>query len=174
MRLRASERVDIPNFVRWINDPEVTGGLLIYLPMSQVEEEAWFENMMKGPAEAHVLVIEAACPDGWRPIGTCSFHDIHWKDRLGEVGILIGEKEYWGQGYGTEAMRLLVRHGFNDLNLNRIFLQVFDNNPRAIRSYEKIGFVHEGRLRQDVYKNGSYHDVLIMAILRSEWTDSQS
>ncbi len=173
VRLRAPEKSDLPNFVRWINDPEITAGLLLYLPMSLGEEEAWFERMMQNPPEEHVMVIEAACPEGWTSIGSCDFHRISWKDRLGEVGILIGEKKYWGQGYGTEAMRLLVRHGFEDLNLNRIFLQVFDNNPRAIRSYEKVGFVHEGRLRQDVYKNGSYHDILVMGILRSEWRESQ-
>jgi diamine N-acetyltransferase len=173
IRLRAPERSDIPSFVRWINDPEVTAGLIISLPMSLVEEEAWFDNMIQRPPEEHVLVIEAAADDGWKMIGSCGYHGINWKDRQGEVGILIGEKEFWGQGYGTEAMRLLVCHGFDTLNLNRVFLQVFDNNPRAIRSYEKIGFVHEGRLRQDIFKNGAYRDVLIMSILRSEWENRQ-
>lgn len=173
IRLRAPERSDLPTFVRWINDPEITSGLLLSLPMSLAEEETWFEAMVQRPPEEHTLVIEAPCPEGWTSIGSCGIHDISWKDRVGEVGILIGEKNYWGKGYGTEAMRLLVRYGFDVLNLNRIFLQVFDNNPRAIRSYEKVGFVHEGRLRQDVYKNGSYHDVLVMGILRSEWRESQ-
>ena len=86
------------------------------------------------------------------------------------MGIFSGDKDYWNQGYGSDAMRLLLKYGFNSLNLNRIYLHVFDTNPRAIRAYEKVGFVHEGRLRQDIFLNGSYVDVLMMSVLRSEWT----
>jgi RimJ/RimL family protein N-acetyltransferase len=86
------------------------------------------------------------------------------------VGIFIGDKDYWNQGYGSDAMQLLLKYGFNSLNLNRIYLHVFDTNPRAIRAYEKVGFVLEGRLRQDIFLNGSYVDVLMMSVLRSEWT----
>jgi RimJ/RimL family protein N-acetyltransferase len=83
--------------------------------------------------------------------------------------IFIGDKRFWNQGYGTEAMRLMVSHGFNDLNFHRIFLHVFDTNPRAVRSYEKVGFQHEGRLREARYLEGRYVDVLVMSILKSEW-----
>jgi RimJ/RimL family protein N-acetyltransferase len=75
----------------------------------------------------------------------------------------------WNQGYGTDAMRLLLRHGFETLNLNRIMLDVYDTNPRAVRSYEKAGFIHEGRKRQGMYKNGRYIDILQMSVLREEW-----
>ncbi|MFM8321297.1 MAG: GNAT family N-acetyltransferase [Chloroflexota bacterium] len=169
LRLRAPERSDLPTFTRWINDPEVTAGLLISLPMSLAEEEGWFEAMLKRQPAEHPLVIEAQAGDGWRTIGNSGFHDVDWRSRVAEVGIMIGEKDCWNQGYGTEAMGLLLRHGFETLNLNRIFLQVYDTNPRAIRSYEKAGFVLEGRLRQDMYKHGQYLDVLIMAMLRSEY-----
>ncbi len=82
---------------------------------------------------------------------------------------MIGDKTYWNRGYGTEAVRLLVKHGFNTLNLNRIFLHVFENNPRAIRAYEKAGFVHEGRERQAEFTEGEYMDVLVMSILKDEF-----
>ena len=72
-------------------------------------------------------------------------------------------------GYGTKVMRLLLTHGFDSLNLNRISLLVFETNPRAIRTYEKAGFTHEGILRQAVYQNGEYHDIYVMSVLRSEW-----
>jgi diamine N-acetyltransferase len=173
IRLRAIERSDIPLFATWLNDPEVTQGLLLYLPMSQAQEENWFENMLKQPPEQHPLGIEVKNPDGWDIIGNCGFHAVDWKNRSAEVGIFIGKKELWSQGYGQDAMRLLLRHGFNNLNLHRIYLHVFDNNPRAVRSYEKVGFIHEGRLRQDIYKNGSFHDVLVMSVLRPEWQDSE-
>jgi RimJ/RimL family protein N-acetyltransferase len=66
-------------------------------------------------------------------------------------------------------MRLLLKHGFETLNLHRIFLRVYETNPRAIRTYEKVGFVHEGRMRQALYRQGQYHDILLMSVLRPEW-----
>ncbi len=169
IRMRAIERSDLPRFVRWLNDPEVTAGLSLILPISMDEEEAWYEAMLKQPATQHPMMIEVCQSEEWAPVGNCGYHDINTQVRSGEVGIFIGEKHYWNKGYGTEAMRLLVRHGFETLNLNRVFLRVYANNPRAIRSYEKVGFVHEGRLRQAAYRNGQYVDELIMSILRTEW-----
>ena len=169
LRLRAPERTDIPLFHDWLNDEEVTAGLTIYLPLSLADEEAWFESMLKRPPEEHPLVMEIQEAGGWKPIGNCGFHNIDSRSRLGEVGIFIGVKSCWNQGYGTEAMRLLLRHGFQTLNLNRIFLRVYETNAGAIRSYEHAGFIHEGRLRQAEYKNGRYYDILLMSVLRSEW-----
>lgn len=173
VRLRAPERSDIPRFVAWLNDPEVVAGLMVALPMSMADEEAWFEQMLKSPREQHPMTIEIRQGDEWLPVGNCSYHEIDWRCRAGEVGIFIGEKAQWNQGYGTEVMQLLVKHGFETLNLNRVCLQVYASNPRAIRSYEKVGFVHEGRRRQAMYKNGEYVDVLLMSILRSEWHTEQ-
>jgi RimJ/RimL family protein N-acetyltransferase len=85
------------------------------------------------------------------------------------VGILIGDKTYWNKGYGTEALKLLLKHGFETLNLNRIFLRVYEDNPRAIHCYEKVGFVHEGRMRQGRFTKGQFVDILFMSVLREEW-----
>ncbi|HVN55256.1 MAG TPA: GNAT family protein [Anaerolineaceae bacterium] len=169
LRLRAPERSDLPRFVTWVNDPEVTAGLLLYLPMSLEDETSWFESMQKRPPAERPMVIEIREGEGWLPVGNCSFFNLDSRIRSSEVGIMIGEKSFWNQGYGTEAMALLLRHGFETLNLNRIYLRVFANNPRAIRSYEKIGFVHEGVERQGEYKAGQYIDVLLMSVLRSEY-----
>jgi RimJ/RimL family protein N-acetyltransferase len=89
------------------------------------------------------------------------------------VGILIGEKSCWNRGYGTEAMHLLVDTAFNTLNLHRVYLRVFEDNPRAIRAYEKAGFVHEGRMRQAEFHQGRFCDVLLMSVLRPEWTPNK-
>jgi len=169
LRLRAPEREDIPRFVRWLNDPDVRSGLMLHLPLSMGEEEQWFDNMLKRPAPEHPLVIEIKEEDKWIPVGNCGFHDIDWRVRSAEVGIFIGEKSYWDQGYGTEVMELLLQHGFKTLNLNRIMLRVYENNLRAIRSYKKAGFVHEGRYRQGHYNDGRYLDILIMSVLFQEW-----
>lgn len=171
LRLRAPEREDLPRFVTWLNDPEVLTGLKLHLPLSMGEEEQWYENMLKSPGHEHPMVIEIRTGDTWTPVGNCGFHQTDWRNRSSEVGIFIGEKQYWNQGYGTEVMHLLLRHGFNTLNLNRIGLCVFESNQRAIRSYEKAGFVNEGRLRQAEFQEGKYVDVLCMSVLRSEWRD---
>jgi diamine N-acetyltransferase len=182
IRFRGVERDDLPTFVKWLNDPEVRQGILIYHPFSHAEEENWYEEMIKHPMDEHVLGIEVRLPgvkssepgaqgseEHWKLIGNLAFTNIDWRNRSSEFGIMIGDKTYWDQGYGTEAVCLLVKHGFNTLNLNRIFLHVFENNPRAIRAYEKAGFVHEGRLRQAEYKDGKYIDVLVMSMLKTEF-----
>jgi diamine N-acetyltransferase len=169
VRLRGIERADIAKYHEWINDPEVLAGLGISLPMSMTDEEKWFDGTTQREQAQKPLAIEIKEQDGWRVIGDCAFFDIDWTSRAAEFGIMIGDKSVWDQGYGTETVRLLLRHGFATLNLNRIVLRVFDDNPRAIRAYEKAGFTQEGTLRQAAYKNGAYHDLHVMSVLRSEW-----
>jgi diamine N-acetyltransferase len=173
IRLRAIEREDLPRFVAWLNDPEVRHGLMMYMPISQAEEEQWFESMLKSPADQHPLVIEAITEEGWVPLGNCGLMGIDWRVRQAEFGIFIGAKQYWNQGYGSDVLQLILRHGFETLNLNRIFLRVFANNPRAVHVYEKAGFVTEGRMRQAHYDEGCYHDVILMSVLRTEWQARQ-
>jgi len=170
IRLRAISRDDLSLFTIWLNDPEVRRGLMHYHPFSLEDEEDWFEGMRKRPLEEHPLTIEIKVGDEWVSIGNCGLMGINWRVRECEFGIFIGEKAYWNKGYGTEALLLMLRHGFETLNLNRIGLRVYANNPRAIRSYEKTGFVHEGTLRQGHYQDGEYIDVHLMSILCSEWS----
>ena len=139
IRLRGNERSDLPKFVDWLNDPDVRRYLSRSLPISQTAEEQWFENMLKRPPEEQSLGIEIKDGDGWRLIGNCAIFDINWRTRSAEVGLFIGDKSCWTKGYGTEVMRLLLRHGFGTLNLNRIFLRVDAENLGGIRAYEKAG-----------------------------------
>jgi len=171
LRLRAAEREDVKKFCIWVNDPDVTRYLSLYLPMSTVDEENWFERMTKRDQSEKTLVIEMRDGDGWKMIGNCGVFDIDPVNRSGELGIMLGEKDEWDKGYGTEAMLLLVGHCFETLNLNRAYLRVYAENLRAKRSYEKTGFVEEGRLREAVYKHGKYDNVIIMSILHSEWME---
>jgi len=89
------------------------------------------------------------------------------------VGIGIGEREYWGRGFGTDAMKLCLQYSFMELNAHRVSLGLLDYNSRARRAYEKAGFRHEGRTRLDVYREGKRYDSLWMGILRAEWLDNQ-
>ena len=171
VRLRHVERDDLHKFVNWLNDPLVIQGISMYLPISMDEEDSWYEDVLKRPNEERPLCIDAKYEDGWQLIGNSGFFSIDWRNRSAEFGIFIGDTAYWDQGYGTEVVRLILQHGFFTLNLHRIFLRVFADNPRAIRVYEKVGFVHEGRQRQAVYWNGKYQDVLLMSVLRPEWEE---
>jgi RimJ/RimL family protein N-acetyltransferase len=174
LRFRAIDREDLPTFVKWLNDPDVLPGIGIYLPYSMTDEEDWFDSMHKRPASEHNLAIEvkeltSQGEETWKLIGSCGFFNYDQRNASAEFGIMIGVKSYWDKGFGTEAVRLLVRHGFETINLNRIYLRVLETNPRAIRAYEKAGFTHEGRQRQADFKNGRYLDMLVMSMLRSEF-----
>lgn len=173
VRLRASEREDIPTFVRWFNDPEVRQYLLMYLPMSRAKEEQWFEEHLKA-RDDFFFVIECRQGEEWLPIGTAGLHRVDWKNSLATLGISLGKKSFWNQGLGTDAVRTLVHFAFTELNLHRVQLEVYDFNPRARRCYEKVGFRLEGTRRQALYRQGCYHDIHIMGILREEFSAGAS
>lgn len=171
IRLRAMEREDLPRFTEWLNDPEVYAFLDMIYPFSLEEEQSWYENTLKLPPAEHPMVIEVKEGEGWRAVGNCQMGRINWRNRSSEIGLFIGDKDYWNKGYGTQVMQLMLRHGFDTLNLNRIFLRVYEANQRGVRVYEKVGFVHEGRMRQAEFRDGKMMDVLIMSVLRSEWEE---
>ncbi|MCK5793983.1 MAG: GNAT family N-acetyltransferase [Anaerolineales bacterium] len=176
LRFRAIEKEDLPKFVKWLNDPEIKYGLSMVVPLSLAEEENWFENLLKRSSYERPMAIEIQ-PDPqvneWIFVGNCGLIQIDWQNRSSEVGIFIGEKGYWNQGFGTNAMRLIIKHGFENLNLHRIWLRVFETNQQAMRSYEKAGFTQEGIYRQAQYLDGKYVDVIIMSMLKSEWQEQQ-
>jgi RimJ/RimL family protein N-acetyltransferase len=164
-RLRAIEREDIPTFVRWLNDGEVRRYLEMYLPISKAQEEEWFEAQLRDES-SRIFAIET---EEAVHIGNIGLHDLDWKNRSASMGIVIGEREYWGRGYGSDAITTLLGFAFSEMNLHRIHLSVFDFNERAIRCYEKCGFRHEGRAREALFQDGKYHDSLLMGIVRREF-----
>ena len=169
LRLRPLEREDLPAFVEWFRDPEVLQFLGINSPIAQAREEKWYDKILEGPEAEHPFAIEIREGESWRLIGNIAFFHYNSLFRGAEVGIVIGDKSAWGRGFGTEAMRRMVDHGFRNLGLHRIHLQVMVENTRGIRSYEKAGFILEGRQRDDIWKDGKFHDVLRMSILFPEW-----
>jgi RimJ/RimL family protein N-acetyltransferase len=104
-------------------------------------------------------------------IGELGMDVVNWPGRDAFVGLGIGETEYWSKGYGTDVMNVLLRFAFTEINLRRISLTVFEYNPRAIRSYEKAGFRHEGHLRNFLNREGRRWNELYMGILREEWME---
>jgi diamine N-acetyltransferase len=167
--LRPAERHDVPLFVRWLNDLRTTRTLLMFGPMSETSEERWFEQMLEhqGKDRWHFVVCRRADD---RPVGVLDLHDVDLRNGSASLGILIGDPADTGQGYGSDALRALVGFGFDQLRLERIELDVFDYNEGARRVYERVGFRHEGTLRRAVYRDGAFHDIHRMAILRDEWS----
>lgn len=169
--LRAIERDDIPSIHAINNDVEVelAGGGDPPWPQSLAQAYADYdrraaEGGRDGNSHGVTFGIEA---DG-QLIGFCGLNQRDPFAGTAELGITIGNKAYWGRQYGREALRLLVDYGFDLLNLRRIYLRVHGRNERGIRAYRACGFVEEGRLRQHVWSNGAYDDLLYMAIMRDE------
>lgn len=128
----------------------------------------WVEKELE-EHQQDVFMFHIRTVDGDHLIGGVELDEVRWNHGETFVGIGIGDRAYWGKGYGTEAMRLILRFAFMELNLQRVSLNVFAYNPRAIRSYEKIGFVHEGRQRGVLRRDGQRFDLVFMGILREEW-----
>jgi RimJ/RimL family protein N-acetyltransferase len=169
VELRPFRRSDLAYFVKWFNDPEVMQYLSFYLPMTEMTEEKFIENLANNPGTDVYFVIEAIENDGNKAIGSIGLNGIHPKDHFATFGIAIGEKEYWSKGYGTEAAKLIIKYGFEQLNLHRISSIVYDFNERSLRMHLSVGFKEEGRRREMAFKNGKYADVVVFGLLRKEW-----
>jgi len=164
--LRPLRLSDAPQFCRWFDNPEVTRFLKRYQdPPTLREERTYIRAQRRKPNQAQWVIL---ANDGTM-IGTVGLSKINYQHQRAEYGIFIGDPKYWGQGYGTNAGRLAVRYGFQRLHLHRIRLHVYAYNIRGAKSYRKIGFHREGRLRDHLYRDGHFHDVIVMGILRSEF-----
>ncbi len=166
VRLREYHKEDIPTVWKYINDPEIKGLLNpgIPFPWKLEEEEKWYEEQ-NAKGDLYNFAIEKKT-DG-KYIGGCGINNIDWKNSVATVGIFLG-KEFLSQGYGTDAMKVLVEFIFNQVNIHKVVLHVFSFNKRAIRSYEKVGFKIEGTLKEQIFRDGKYHDEIIMGILRGD------
>lgn len=166
--LRAAERDDIPRFVAWFNDKRTTRTLGMRAPMSIPMEEAWFERMVADQGKTGYMFTVCLIADD-RPIGSVSLFDLDLINGSAGLGILIGEPDDRGRGHGTDTLEALVAFGFDNLRLERIWLDVFDFNPGARRVYEGVGFKHEGTLRHAIFREGRFCDDHRMSILSGEW-----
>jgi RimJ/RimL family protein N-acetyltransferase len=156
---------DLERCFEWINDFEVTRFLGIEGPITRHREH---EMLARERDPEQDIMLAILIEDGTH-IGNCGLHHINLPSRKAELGIMIGDKRYWSQGYGADVVRTLCAYAFVHMNLQRIQLGVFSHNPRAQRCYEKCGFQVEGRFRRSIYKAGAFRDEVRMAILREEF-----
>ena len=171
----ANSETDADSLARWSRDSEYLR-LLDSDPATprstRQSKEGITEWMEHDRPNSFGFVIRTLADD--RLVGFVGLGGIDWNNGNGWVGIGIGAREDWGKGYGTDAMRIMLRFAFSELNLHRVSLSVFADNPRAIRSYEKAGFQVEGRARQVVNRDGRRGDEVFMGVLREEWEKNQT
>ena len=172
--LRGIEKEDISgNMSQWSNDPEITHYMVmgavpnsgvIYCSWNTLEEE--YEQLKNSDKDIVFAIVDK---ESDKIIGIIGLYGISWIPRLAELRIVIGDKDYWGKGYGTEAIKLVVDYAFDKLNLNNVYLGVNAEHKGAIKAYKNAGFVEEGILRKVQYRNSKYYDAVRMSILREEY-----
>ena len=164
--LRPLATGDLRRCVKWFSDPQVTQFLGRNAPVTLAEEERWFRDYLRR-ADEQIFAIEV---EG-KHVGNLGLHKVDRVHRKADLGIVIGEPTYWSRGYGSEALRAALAYGFDHLGLNKVSLDVLEDNVRALRSYEKCGFVREGVHREDVFKDGRFLNVVRMSILAREFRE---
>lgn len=148
----------------WANDPELRRIVGPYFPVSMREKEKWFDEIVTNESK-RVFIVQTKDK---APIGYM-YLNMDWVHRKAELAIAIGEKRFRHKGYGTDAVRTLVKYGFSELDLNKIYVYVFRFNKSATRTYEKCGFRREGVLKHDYLIRGKYHDRLIMSVFKKDF-----
>ena len=170
--LRPVNKSDVEYLTRWVSDTEVTRFITPYLPITEMAEEKYVEGLsLNTSGSIAYFMIDAIEPPRNKPIGAIEIGDINTNDHIGSFGISIGEKDYWSKGYGTEAAQLIIRYGFEQLNLHRVSSVVFSFNERSRRLHRKVGFIQEGIKREAWYRDGEYHDEVLFGLLRKEWQE---
>jgi RimJ/RimL family protein N-acetyltransferase len=157
---------------QWSSDSEYSR-LLDWDParrFSAKNAQKWIEKQYEND-DSYSFTIRTLADD--RVIGGIGLDGVRWTHGDTFVGIGLGEREYWGKGYGTDAMKIILRYAFTELNLRRVTLDVFEYNQRGVRSYEKAGFVYEGRERAFIFREGRRWDVIFMGILREDWINQE-
>jgi RimJ/RimL family protein N-acetyltransferase len=168
VRLRPIEITDVERYYHWINDAEVAQFLEERSLYSMTQEEEYVRTATLQTRPPEVKLAIETLPES-RHIGSINLHAFHAEDRRATLGIMIGEKDCWSRGYGTDAILTMLRYGFEELNLNRVDLTCDERNARGIACYRKSGFVEEGRLRQHRFAKGRNWDTLVMAVLAEDF-----
>jgi RimJ/RimL family protein N-acetyltransferase len=162
--LRALTQSDLDRVLNWHNDAELYSTLGGHLRFVNLESETqWLRHRLEAQDEVNLGICLA---DPGEHIGNIYLRNIDWVHRNGELHTFIARREHRGKGYGSEAVKQLLRHAFEDLGLLRIYLHVLASNTAAIAMYEKCGFALEGRLRRHVFKKGAFEDMLVMGLCR--------
>ena len=172
VRLTGVTKDDLPILARWHAD----AGFLRLLdaraakPQTQDDVSKWVEEAQRS-ANGYLFAVRPLADE--ELLGFVELDGIHWNRGVGWLAIAIGDRDNWGKGIGTEAMDLILRFAFHELNLHRVQLTVFEYNDRAIAVYEKLGFQREGVYREALYRDNQRYDMFLYGLLRREWEAQQ-
>ena len=159
---------DVEHIMTWVNNPNVIGNIatLSGKPFTRKQELAYIKRMQDSPDDQVFSIW-----DEDKYVGQTGIHQIYQRSRTGRIAIVIADINQMGKGYGSEALKVMLDYAFspNGLGLHKIWLIVFEGNERSLRTYERIGFIREGVLREEYYHEGQYHNMVRMSILASEW-----
>jgi RimJ/RimL family protein N-acetyltransferase len=168
--LREYRKEDLPEMREWVNDPEIVDNLadIFNHPHTLNETERFLNAILERRMhnEEHFVIADK---DSGDYIGQICLINIDFKNRIAEIGIVIGKREKLGKGIGKQAIKLIQQYSFKTLNLNKLELRVHAYNTRAHRCYKECGFIEEGRIRYKYYFQGKYEDVILLGILKSEY-----
>ncbi|MCH4533013.1 GNAT family N-acetyltransferase [Staphylococcus haemolyticus] len=159
INLRALMKSDSNLILNWMKNEKLRYLIGTVYPITELEHENWFQNRML-EKDNRMFVIDL---DNEKSIGIVGFKNLDWVNRNSELFIYIGDEEYWGKGYGTQALELIIKFAFNNLNLHMLYLEVFSYNKNATKTYERLGFKQDGILRQSKFQDGKYYDKIIMS-----------
>jgi RimJ/RimL family protein N-acetyltransferase len=157
---------DSEQLFKWINNTELILFNSFYKPVHEPSHKQWFQSIVE---KKDLVIFGIRLTENQKLIGSCQLFNIHPVFRSAELQIRIGEADELSKGYGKEAVHELIKYGFFQLNLERIYLQVFADNIRAIKAYEKAGFLKEGSQRHAAFIDGNYKDIIMMGILKNEF-----
>jgi RimJ/RimL family protein N-acetyltransferase len=162
--LRAFEHEDAERCYRWMNDPNIVRTLKSRYPIAFQNEVEWLDRAMHpGPTEREFAIERK---DDRSHIGNASIHDIDWVSRAAWFGLFIGEPAAWNRGFGSDAIQTLMRFAFEEMNLLKLRINIFNYNEKAKHVLATHGFVQEAMLRRDFYREGTYHDIVILSVFR--------
>lgn len=168
VRLRAVEPTDLALVMQWVNDPIVTEFLPnLQLPQSSTSEQQYLQRVTTGDhPRDRFYAVETGQGEY---LGVAGLHGIDWVNRRAELGLIIGRRERWGQGYGRDAVSTLLQVAFLGLNLRKVYLRTASGNQRALACYRRVGFVEVGRLHRHRFLRGEWQDEVYLEIFKEQW-----
>lgn len=169
VKLREYRKEDAKLAQKLINNPSIKKNLTtsIPFPICEWEEEKWVQSNSAFSSSKYSFAIETL--DDNKYIGGCGINTINWLSRTAEIGIFIGNTDYHSKGYGSDALKVLINFIFNQMNIRKIKLNVYSFNERAIGCYKKLGFQNEGTLRDELFRDGKYYNIVMMGMFKEEF-----
>lgn len=165
--LRPVEESDVDEILGWVNDKEIVGNLATFAgkPLTREEEVAWVRKVRTSNDERVFTVLRA---DG-RYLGQVGLHQIFWRSKVARAAAILSSREDMGKGYGSAAIASLLDVAFKELGLHKVWLMVFEKNERSRRTWQRLGFLEEGNLRDEYFHEDAWHNMVRMGMLAHEW-----